>query len=374
MTKKRILFLLSDTGGGHRSAAKAITEGLHHINPKQYHVFIEDVWQIHTPYPFNQIPKLYPWFISSGLPLWQLMWWLSTQTQAHLLLFKCVLPIVRNRLIAFLRMTRPDIIVSVHPFMNHVIMQLVSEIGLTIPFLTVVTDLVNVHPAWICPDVSYCLVPTEPARQHAIRFGMDSNKVTVAGQPISLKFGQKKHDKETLRKKLTLSPNRKTVLIMGGGEGFGNIFEIARHIAQRLSHVQMIVVTGRNHALWQKLKKVHWEIPTKIYSFVNNIPDLMWSADVLISKAGPNTISEALVANLPMIISGYIPGQETGNIAYIQHHQAGVFASNPVQIAMLVLRWFEDGQPFLQRMATNAAAIAKPRAALIIAKHVANLI
>jgi 1,2-diacylglycerol 3-beta-galactosyltransferase len=126
--------------------------------------------------------------------------------------------------------------------------------------------------------------------------------------------------------------------------------------------------------LKEKLEGVSWEIPTRIYGFVNNMPELMGAANILVTKAGPGTISEAFIANLPVILSGYIPGQETGNVTYVQEHRAGLLAEKPQEIANLVREWMEPDNPSLQEMARNAAALAKPEAALTIARKVCDLI
>ncbi|MCA9975497.1 MAG: glycosyltransferase, partial [Anaerolineales bacterium] len=95
------------------------------------------------------------------------------------------------------------------------------------------------------------------------------------------------------------------------------MYDIAREIAQRVPQAQLIVVAGRNKELKQRLENVAWEIPAHIFGFVHNMPELMGAADILITKGGPGTISEAFIAGLPVIISGYIPGQEAGNVQYV---------------------------------------------------------
>ncbi|HMR66642.1 MAG TPA: hypothetical protein PKE64_21725, partial [Anaerolineae bacterium] len=72
--QKRILFLMSDTGGGHRASAKAIKEAIDHLHPHKYDIWIEDIWQHHTCWPFNAIPRTYSWLTGPGLPVWKAMW------------------------------------------------------------------------------------------------------------------------------------------------------------------------------------------------------------------------------------------------------------------------------------------------------------
>lgn len=366
---------MSDTGGGHRAAAQAIDEAIHHLHPNVYDTIIEDIWKDHTPWPVNKIPDAYPWMTGTGMPMWKLMWLMSTTVKPHRLMFKSVSPMLKRKFVRYYCEANPDVIVSVHPLMNHLGVKMRDKAGLShIPFLTTVTDMVSLHPAWVCPDVDRCTVPTEPARDLAIKWGLSPEKVIVTGQPVSLKFAAKIGDKAEARRKLGLHPDKRTVLIVGGGEGFGRVFDIARAVAKCAPQGQMMVVSGRNSALQKKLEGVNWEIPTKIYGFVTNMPELMGAADMLVTKAGPGTISEAFIANLPVIISGYIPGQETGNVAYVQEHQAGVLAEAPQDIARLVQEWMDPDNSVLQQMARNAAKLARPEAALTIAAQICNLI
>lgn len=373
--KKRILFLMSDTGGGHRAAAEAIEEAVHALYPDTYNTCIGDLWKEHTPWPVNRIPDAYPWMAGPGVPMWKLMWAISTSMHPHKIVFPSMSPVVSRLIVRYFQEQHPDLIVSVHPLMNHLGVSLRDKAGLAhVPFVTVVTDMVSVHPTWICPDATLCTVPTTPARELALHWGMRPEQVVVTGQPVALKFSRLSGDKVALKNALGLDPARKTVLLVGGGEGMGPVFKTARAIAQTASRGQMMVVAGRNQTLKQQLDAVKWEIPTKIFGFVTNMPELMGAADILVTKAGPGTISEAFIARLPMILYGYIPGQETGNVTYVQERNAGILAEDPYEIGHLVHDWMGDYAPILQQMTRNAAALARPQAVLDIARHLHNLI
>jgi 1,2-diacylglycerol 3-beta-galactosyltransferase len=137
---------------------------------------------------------------------------------------------------------------------------------------------------------------------------------------------------------------------------------------------QLIIVAGRNAALKQQLDATTWEIPTQIYGFATNMPELMRASDALVTKAGPGTLSEAFIAGLPVIISGFIPGQEEGNVHYVLEHRAGAYASDPARIVSLIQEWLRPEDGTLSQMAANAAALARPEAALIIAQRLHHLL
>jgi 1,2-diacylglycerol 3-beta-galactosyltransferase len=250
------------------------------------------------------------------------------------------------------------------------ILLLLKRTGLTVPLVTVVTDMVQGHHTWYQPDSTLCLVPTEEARSYALKFGLPPESVEVVGQPVTLKFKVPAGEKACLRGKLGLDSHRPTVLIAGGGEGFGPIFEIVRTVARQVPQAQLIVVTGRNKSLRQRLEARHWEIPTLIFGFVNNMPDLMGAADVFVTKAGPGSINEAFIARLPLILYHYIPGQERENVHYVEKYKAGIYVPHSEEVASLLAGWLQVDDTTLTEMTTNAASLARPEAVLTIARRI----
>ncbi|MEZ4620880.1 MAG: glycosyltransferase [Caldilineaceae bacterium] len=366
--------MISDTGGGHRASAQAIAEAIHFLHPERYEILIEDLWKNHTPHPFRKMPSTYRWMTGPGLPLWKLMWTTLAQPTLQQYILDDVEALVRDDIVTYFRAVRPDIVISVHPLLNRIGLDCLRATRATVPFVTVVTDLVTFHPTWVDPRVSRCLVPTESARAQAIALGMAPEKLAVYGQPVSLKFAQPVADKQTLREKLGLDRDRPTILLIGGGEGSGQMRAIARAIATEARHTQMLIVTGRNQSLRKELDAVRWEIPTQVYGFVDNMPELMHAADLIVTKAGPGTISEALIAGLPLILSDYIPGQETGNVHFVESNGVGRYANRPEEIVGWVRAWTQPGNPFLATMARNAAILARPRASLLIAEDLCYLL
>lgn len=365
---KRILFLMSDTGGGHRAAANAISEAIHYLYPQQFNVVIEDIWANDTPWPIRRLPHAYPWLADSGTRWWLLFWRVTARPPIRKGMMNTAYVLARRRILKFLRETQPDIVVSVHPAMNHLGLRWVRRAGLNVPFYTVVTDMVTVHPTWICPEVTHCMVPTEIAAATAVSYGMSPEKLTVVGQPVQLKFTQQKGSKAATRQQLGMHPQRPAILIVGGGDGIGRVYDIARTIASHIPQAQLLIVAGRNKALKQKLESVTWELPTHILGFVDNMPDLMTAADILVTKAGPGTLSEAFISGLPVIISGFVPGQEAGNVDYVRENDAGAFATEPAEIVRIIEEWLQPGNPHLQQMTANAARLARPEASLDIAR------
>jgi 1,2-diacylglycerol 3-beta-galactosyltransferase len=169
--QKKILILMSDTGGGHRASAEAIAEATAHLYGDEISVRIVDAWRSYVPWPLNQIPDAYPWMVSDGLWLWNALWRTDDKAWSPQVVSRVFTPLVRRSAIKLFRTEAPDLVLSVHPIINHIPLRVLRNgLKTDIPYVTVVTDMVTAHPSWFCPEVDYCTVPTEAARQRALRY------------------------------------------------------------------------------------------------------------------------------------------------------------------------------------------------------------
>jgi 1,2-diacylglycerol 3-beta-galactosyltransferase len=132
-----------------------------------------------------------------------------------------------------------------------------------------------------------------------------------------------------------------------------------------------VVVAGRNRKLKASLEEYTWSIPTQIYGFVREMPDFLRAADVLVTKAGPGSISEAFIAGVPIILYNRMPGQEDGNVTYVVDEGAGVWAPQPSQVVAALRYWMRHPAQ-LAKVTTACKRLAKPDAARQIARIIAD--
>jgi len=157
------------------------------------------------------------------------------------------------------------------------------------------------------------------------------------------------------------------------GEGMGPIETISNKINEAKLNACLVVIAGRNKNLKDTLESMNWNIITHIYGFVSNMADIMRAADILVTKAGPGTISEALIANLPMILYHRIPGQEEGNVSYVIDEGVGIWAPDIKDIIITLKNWLDN--PKKRNLAAkNARRLAKPKASREIAQIIAEII
>jgi 1,2-diacylglycerol 3-beta-galactosyltransferase len=363
--RPHIVFLYSDTGGGHRSAAQAIIEAINLEFPGQTTQEMVAVFREYAPPPLSLAPEIYPPL--SRMPrVWGMGYHLSDGPRRTRLFYQMLWPYIRWGLYRLVREHPADLIVSVHQLLNDPMARAIRASGKDIPFATVVTDLVSTHAAWYTNRADLIIVPTSVAFHRALNLGIHSGRMKVVGLPVADRFCCPSGDRQEIRVRLGWPREKPVVLLVGGGEGMGPLEPTARAIDAARLPVALVIVAGRNKKLKERLEKNSWQIPVSVYGFVQEMPDFMRAADILVSKAGPGTISEAFIAGLPVILYSRLPGQEDGNVGYVVDNCAGVWAPRPDAVVKALGNWLDH--PGEHRQATEACLrLARPRAAREIA-------
>jgi len=337
--KPHILFLFSDTGGGHRSATEAIIEALELEYPDTFTCEKVDIFKDYAPRPLNRMPDWYPYMVLAP-QLWGASFRVTNGRSQARAITATMWPVAARTARNIIRHHPSDLVVTVHPLAVSWILKALGKNRP--PFITVVTDMVTTHALWFDKRSDAILVPTEIARQKAIQYGMPPQIVKVVGQPVARKYCIPSGDKASLREKLGWPKDKFIVLAVGGGDGMGPLGQTARAVADSGLDVALVVVAGRNERLKTSLEKTRWQIPTLIYGFTKEMPDFMRAADVLVTKAGPGTIAEAFNAHLPIILFSKLPGQEDGNVTFTVAEGAGVWAPTPQRVVSALRSWVND--------------------------------
>ncbi|KAK4854178.1 hypothetical protein QYF36_020137 [Acer negundo] len=365
---KKVLILMSDTGGGHRASAEAIKAAFNEKFGEEYQVFVTDLWTDHTPWPFNQLPRSYNFLVKHG-PLWKMTYYGTAPRLVHRTNFAATSTFIAREVANGLMKYQPDIIISVHPLMQHVPLRILRAKGLLekIVFTTVVTDLSTCHPTWFHKLVTRCYCPTAEVSKRAMKAGLEPSQIKVYGLPVRPSFVKPVRPKVELRRELGMDEDLPAVLLMGGGEGMGPIEATARALGDSLYDEnlgepigQVLVICGRNKKLASKLLSIDWKIPVQVKGFVTKMEECMGACDCIITKAGPGTIAEAMIRGLPIILNGYIAGQEVGNVPYVVENGCGKFSKSPKEIANIVSQWFGPKVDELRTMSQNALKLARP--------------
>ncbi|WP_025718201.1 MGDG synthase family glycosyltransferase [Paenibacillus sp. 1-18] len=319
MKREKLLILSGALGDGHMQAAKAILEAS--VLYKQGVEVVDFMQWIHPRmhvverYCFLQWVKHFP---SSYGYMYQ-----KTRTDSTLTFFlKHFLTTSLQRLLKLLNEEQPTLIVSTFPLASAAI-SLLKEKGMTdLPAATVITDHSD-HSYWIHPFTDLYLVGSEGVRAALQRKGVADHKIAVTGIPVRPSYSQTAN-KDRLREKLALPLDTFVVLVMGGGCGIINKSFIELMQSDSFPpNVQFVIVCGRNVKLLNRLHEALGDRDNVMLTgFLEGIHEWMASADVLITKPGGLTTSEALALQLPMLLLEPRLGQEKDNADYLI--QAGV--------------------------------------------------
>ncbi|MBC8014588.1 MAG: galactosyldiacylglycerol synthase [Sporomusaceae bacterium] len=332
---KKIMFAISDTGGGHRSAATAIIAAL----DPEYHAqcSIVDLLRA-TGFPgLKQAPEIYDYCSINHLWLNNLFFLKTNGIKrinalTQMIYFQC-----RQQLEQELEQLKPDMVVAVHPLVIGLLRMIRQNSNATWPIITVITDLVTIHASWATPGADLYLVPTQEAFHSLVKYGIPGNRIIYTGFPIHPKFTSNQITQSQARTELNIEGDRFTILMTGGGVGAGNMREWINALEQECSDKQLLVITGNNKQLYNELmNSQNRSNRLHVYGFVNNMETMMSASNVIISKAGPGTIMEGITAKRPLIITEAVGIQETGNIDYTIKRQLGYYCPVPKAACKIV--------------------------------------
>ncbi|CAM8945915.1 unnamed protein product [Rhodiola kirilowii] len=378
---KNVLILMSDTGGGHRASAESIRDAFRLEFGDEYNIYVKDVWKEYTGWPLNSMESQYK-FMVKHVQLWNVAFHSTSPKWIHSMYLAAIAAFYAKEVEAGLMEYKPDIIISVHPLMQHIPLWVLKWQGLQkkVLFVTVITDLNSCHPTWFHPGVNRCYCPSQEVAKRAALFGLEDSQIRVFGLPVRPSFARAVLSKDDLRVELEMDPDLPAVLLMGGGEGMGPVKKTAKALGESLFNQelgrplgQLIIICGRNKNLVSTLESLEWKIPIKVRGFETQMQKWMGACDCIITKAGPGTIAEALIRGLPIILNDYIPGQEKGNVPYVVDNGAGVFTRNPKETARIVGEWFSTKSDELKQMAESAKKLAQPEAVFDIVRDINEL-
>ncbi len=390
---KKVLIMSASTGGGHNRAARAIKEELESRTIDNMSIECEIVDSLklvnntmdkvisggyeksalYTPKAYGSVYRFSETSLASknefkGNPLTSLM----ARKFKHLL-----------------NDSSPDLIIGTHPFPMIALSTLKknnyslsknesfyksSKVDIP-PMISVLTDYTT-HSTWIQNEIDYYIVGHEYVKELLVYEGVDSEKVKAFGIPVEKSFLSHR-DRKTVLTELGLSPEKLTVLLMGGSFGAGNIKETLEELLTVDRDFQILVVTGKNEHLKDRLSKMlDSTIHDKnicLLGYTNKMNDILASIDVLISKPGGLTTTEALLNDVPMIVPYFIPGQEEENLDFLTNCGAALRTTKKYSLPVL-LKVLIDDPTRLDILRKNIKSIRKFDSAVNISNLVVDIL
>lgn len=268
---------------------------------------------------------------------------------------------------------RPSAVVCTHAFPCGVMAAYKREFDPALPVMGIVTDFV-VHPFWVYGNIDAYAVATPEIRATLIARGIAPAAIGVDGIPVDPRFGRPPADRGALRERLGLPRDKPVALVMGGGLGLGPVASTVRALARSAAEVTPVVIVGKNRALQRRVSEAARRDGTdvRVLGFVHDVPDWMHAADVLVTKPGGLTTSEALAAGTPLVLVRPLPGQEERNAKYLVSHGAALRAARAGELVRAIDTVLAGGEP-ARRLREAAALLAHPDAAERVAARVVGL-
>ena len=373
MIKERcdILILSASFGGGHNQVARALTQALHMQAPGlriitvDYCDLLYPLFNRFTQFSYNQSVRHFPvgyalYYQATGKISPDSFWQRRLNRMGYTELIMLV-----NRL-------APRVIVSTFPLPAGVLSEMKESGDLDVPVVTVITDIC-VHSQWIHPYTDLYLVGSAEVARGLEERGIQQQKIAVTGIPILPTFTAAVV-RERVKAELGYAPDERLILFMGGNNGVFGTTQFHHLLRDLPPNIKALILTGSNQDLYEKLQANYAKCRNmRICKYVDSVPDLMSCADLLITKAGGISISEALAKGLPMIIYKPTPGHEEANANYLWRHRAAIVAKSERRLKIAIQRLITD-EEFRERFRKNCLKIATPDSALVGAKLILNLL
>lgn len=356
---KKILIISSEfTGHGHKSITESLCEQF--SNHENVEIHIVDGFSLGGQV-LLKAGKSYGPITRNAEGLWELIYDLSSIKPS--LINEAIEFKIKDNFLNLLKEVTPDLILSVHPNFNGSIINIMEKYNIKIPFITLIADLVSIYPLWADPRVDYIISPTLEAKAKCIEYGVPEEKIKVLGLPVRSRFYNhiENEDQES-----SYDPSLPLkCLIMSGGEGVGNMSNIAEIILDNFN-CKVKIIAGRNAILKKKLEQLlvsKYGDNVEIFGFTKNVQDLMLSSDIAITRGSPNVMMEAISCNVPLVVTGALPGQEQGNPEYVQNLNLGVICTDIKDMKNTISDLLENNAEKLNQIKTSQINFSNPNIA-----------
>ncbi|MBP6671633.1 MAG: hypothetical protein KA247_00715 [Bacteroidetes bacterium] len=343
--KQTFLFLYLRTGGGHLAPARSVAKYLTEQHGEQVKPVLVDGLAEARPFARYVIEDGYR--LLQAKAKWYYEFLYATNKFAPIGYFNVaaanffIKPYIRKRIID----EHPSKIVIFHFFLIAPVYQVLKELGLTIPVITVITDPFTAHPLWFQNKQQRFIVFSERLKQHCLRRRIPEHSIHVFPFIIDEKFTAPLSAEQIaeVRTRFGFDPKKKLVLIIGGGDGIPHGTAILKNILSAPLNVQTAIVCGKNKELRADALKLKEQFPAlSVFGFVDFVYELLNASDIVITKCGASTIMEILMMMKVPVIIDYLWEQELGNMEFVRDNSLGIFERDITKLPEIIRMLTED--------------------------------
>lgn len=357
----KVLFLSITAGQGHLSTAKAVNDLL---TARGVECRVVDTYAYLNPVLYETISRGYLMATAITPDAYGRVYRAAEKKRQHDSLHSLtgvansILSVKLKRLIE--EEFRPDVIVCSHIFAAQVVNVMKTRGWIHAPVIGIVTDF-TIHPFWQdVTHIEYIVTASELLTLQAVKRGIAREQILPFGIPVNPKFSRS-IPKAEARRSLGIDEDRKTVLLMSGSMGYGNLVHTLATIDSLETDFQVLAVCGNNERALRKIERMRTHRPVYKFGFVNNVDLMMDAADCIVTKPGGLTTSEALAKNLPVVMANPIPGQEERNVEFLLNNGMAINTTKTFPVDEALYQLFLYPQR-LQSMIENIRLLSKPHA------------
>lgn len=370
ITDRTILILTAETGGGHKSISRALSERCEESFPG-HECIVVNAYDELLDFPLSLISEAHGRIVRRSPALWSMLFESTSTGKRFSKIEGLTRPWTKRNIEAIFDDLKPAAVISVVPLINELVGEVAHRRG--IPFAVVIADMARIHPAWLSNRASLFCAPTDFVKKELTDFGVPHSKILLTGLPARSRFFHPTEDRFSLRSSLGINPNSFAILVMGGGEGVGVSKPAVKELAE-LPGVELFIFAGRNERLKQRIERLPHD-SVRALGFVNNVDEWLKAADLLITKTGPNTLVEAAASGMPTLFVGALPGQEQSIVDHLLMGPAGgdgnVCAPEDLPQRVLELMACENKR---RALVSSIERFANPDAAMEVCEAIKNLV
>ncbi|MHB1685867.1 MAG: MGDG synthase family glycosyltransferase [Ignavibacteriaceae bacterium] len=349
--KKKYLLLYLRTGSGHLAPAKSIAKTLEQNFGDEIEPILID--------GFEKTNKIVKWIIEGGYRTLQskARWFYETLYAVYKFNFiaqansRLISIFVKPYLREVFKSTNPDKIIIFHFFLIEPLYEVIAELKISIPVITVVTDPYTAHPLWFLRKDQSFIVFSERLKDWCVNKGINKENLHIFSFVLNERFSNTLQIDDVLRlkKEMGFADKKKVVLILGGGDGIPQGLKILKSLNKKINDFELAIICGQNKSLFQKaLKLKEKKISNlKVYGYVDFIYELLSISDLVITKCGASTFMEILMCKKIPIIINYIWEQEKGNMEFLVEKRMGIYEPDIKKLPQLITGLLNDKNIYL---------------------------
>ncbi|MEO6568989.1 MAG: galactosyldiacylglycerol synthase [Opitutaceae bacterium] len=359
----RILILTAGFGEGHNAAARALASACDRLQGKGSALLV-DAFALASPRANAVSRRAYLAMINRTPRLWSAIYaWID---RSHVLpRFLWALRREMKVIDEIIQREKPAVVCSTYPVYGFILDQLRSTGRFRAQHFNVVTDSISINSLWWLPACDGWFLPNEDSAAVLRRAGISPDRLHVTGFPVTGFFAE--HAGQLSAPDPEVTAPRVLYIINSGTQNA----ETTARLLFAEADWEVTCAVGRDEALRQRLMRLATGRvrPTRILGWTDEIPRLLMTHHVIVSKAGGATTQEAIAARCPMIVNQIVPGQEEGNYELLRRHGIGALAETPAAVIQALHQAFANRGQVWKQWCDRLAPLARPEAARTIVEH-----